>query len=58
MIHFLLGITTCDVLLLLSNVLFSARYVVPFTILEYLEDGKLASTVASIKFCLDWAKIL
>jgi len=57
MIHFLLGITPCDVLLL-SYVLFSARYVVPFTILEYLEDGKLESTVASIRFCLDWAKIL
>jgi len=57
MIHFLLGITLCDVSLL-SNVLFSARYVVPFTILEYLEDGKIESTVSCIKFCLDWVKIL
>jgi hypothetical protein len=57
MIHFLLGITPHYVLLL-SNVLFSARYIVPFTILEYLEDGKLESTVASIKFSLDWGKIL
>jgi len=57
MIHFLLGITPYDVLLL-SNVLFSARYVVPFTILEYLEDGKLESMVAFTKFCIDWGKIL